>query len=536
MDVISVLKNNIWFVISLVVVALSLGFIFSDGLVYMEKSWNKEEYSHGYLIPVISLWFIWQNKEKLLDASRQGGSWMGFAVVLLGLALGFMGEIATLYIIIQYAFLITIFGLFLSFVGWQGMGWVWFPLSYLVFMIPLPNFLYYNLSSQLQLISSWLGVMVIKAFDISVNLQGNVIDLGTYQLQVVEACSGLRYLFPLMSFGFLCAFMFKGKFWMRAIIFLSTLPITVLMNSFRIGVIGVLVEHWGIEQAEGFLHDFEGWIIFVGCLGILYLEMRILAKLFVKDKDFSEVFVIDAFIPFSSESEKDNTEPSESDRVSFISKLPRAYSAVCILLLIMLPLSALVSGREEQTPDRLRFTNFPLQIDAWKGVDVGMGQEFIDTLKFDDYIIGNYTKKGDLSPVNLYVAYYASQRKGASVHSPKSCIPGDGWRIGDFNQRSVSGVIAAGGEELRVNRAVISKGQQKQLVYYWFQQRGRIITNEYLVKWFLFWDALTKQRTDGALVRLVFSLSEGMDEVQGDNKLEEFLKTTFPLLKDYVPN
>jgi len=531
MDVISILKKNIWFVLSILAVTLSLGFVFSDGLIAMEKAWNREEYSHGYLIPLISFWFIWQGSKQLLEASKQGGSWVGFAIVLFGLLLGFVGELATLFIITQYAFLVTLFGLALSFVGWQGMRWLWFPLSYLFFMIPLPNFIYNNLSSQLQLISSWLGVLVIRAFDISVNLQGNVIDLGVYQLQVVEACSGLRYLFPLMSFGYLCAYLFKGKFWMRAVLFLSTIPITVLMNSFRIGVIGVLVEYWGIEQAEGFLHDFEGWIVFVGCLGILYIEMRILAKLFIKEKDFSKVFVVDAF--FSSVPDSGQNQDQKHFEPVY---LPKSFVAACIALILMIPAAAFVGDRQEQTPERSRFTNFPLSIDDWHGVEVGMGQEYIDTLKFDDYIIGNYSKRNDHVPVNFYVAYYASQRKGASAHSPKSCIPGDGWRIGDFNQRSIDGIASANGELLKVNRAVISKGKNKQLVYYWFQQRGRIITNEYLVKWYLFWDALTKKRTDGALVRLVIALPDGMNESQGDQKLAEFLRDVFPLLKNYVPD
>ena len=99
-----------------------------------------------------------------------------------------------------------------------------------------------------------------------------MIDLGTYQLQVVEARSGLRYLFPLMSFGFLIAYIYRGPVWQKLIIFLSTIPITVLMNSFRIGVIGVTVEYFGIAAAEGFLHDFEGWIIFMTCLGVLLLK------------------------------------------------------------------------------------------------------------------------------------------------------------------------------------------------------------------------------------------------------------------------
>ena len=117
---------------------------------------------------------------------------------------------------------------------------------------------------------------VIRLFDISVYLEGNVIDLGVYQLQVVEACSGLRYLFPLMSFGFLISYIYRGPVWQKVVIFLSTIPITVVMNSFRIGVIGVTVEHFGIAAAEGFLHDFEGWIVFMACLGFLLFEIWIL--------------------------------------------------------------------------------------------------------------------------------------------------------------------------------------------------------------------------------------------------------------------
>jgi len=145
--------------------------------------------------------------------------------------------------------------------------------------------------------SSEIGVAVIRLFDISVFLEGNVIDLGSYKLQVVEACSGLRYLFPLMSFAFICAYIFKGKFWMRAVIFLSSMPITVIMNSFRIGVIGVLVEYYGIGAAEGFLHDFEGWIIFVACTGILMAEIWVFNRFWGSGKSFTEVFALDMPAP-----------------------------------------------------------------------------------------------------------------------------------------------------------------------------------------------------------------------------------------------
>ena len=522
-------NKNLGLYASLCLVALLIGVVFRDGLINMATYWGREEYSHGYLIPVISFWFVWSNKDRLSQYCGTG-SWVGIGLLVIGLFIGLMGELASLYVVTQYAFLIVVYGLCLSLVGWKGMHLLWFALAYLFFMVPLPNFLYNNLSSQLQLISSQLGVAVIRLFDISVFLQGNVIDLGSYKLQVVEACSGLRYLFPLTSFGFLCAYFFRAPIWMRAVVFLTTLPITVLMNSFRIGIIGILVEYWGIEQAEGFLHDFEGWIIFIGCLGVLFAEMWLLTRFFIADKTFAQVFIVDAVVQL--ESAEENIQPLKNN--SFFG-LAKPYVAACILLLLMVPLSIMVGEREDITPERERFARFPLKIDQWKGVDVGMGQEFIDALKFDDYIVGNYSKKGDQLPVNFYVAYYASQRKGASAHSPKSCMPGDGWRIGDFEQRQIGDHQTNRGDKLVVNRAVISKGSSRQLVYYWFQQRGRIITNEYLVKWFLFWDALTQQRTDGALMRLVVSLPEGSSELEADKKLTTFMDSVFPKLESYVP-
>ena len=526
------IKENLGLYASLCLVSLLLGFMFSDALDFMLRSWEKEEYSHGYLIPVISFWFIWANRAA---ASQYlgSGSWFGILVVVIGLVIGLMGELASLYVVTQYAFLLILYGLSLSLLGWKGVRLLWFPLAYLFFMIPLPQFLYHNLSSQLQLISSQLGVVVIRLFDISVFLQGNVIDLGVYKLQVVEACSGLRYLFPLTSFGFLCAYFFRAKFWMRTVVFLTTLPITVIMNSFRIGVIGILVEYWGIEQAEGFLHDFEGWIIFIGCLGVLFAEMWLMVKLFMPGKTFSQVFVVDAGISDTTLVYNDKVAGSHNNRIFGLSK---SYVSACTLLLVILPLSILLGGREDIEPNRQRFATFPLQLDSWKGVEVGMGQNFIDKLKFDDYIIGNYSRNGDRLPVNLYVAYYASQRKGASAHSPKSCMPGDGWRIGDFDQRQVGSHTTGRGDKLMVNRTVITKGESRQLVYYWFQQRGRIITNEYLVKWYLFWDALTQQRTDGALVRLVVSLPKGSDEAEADKKLSTFIDAIFPELENYLPD
>ena len=515
-------KQAPWSWAVLGIASLLMFLIFNDGLLYLFDTWNaREEYSYGYLIPFVVAFLIWQKKDEL-QRLPFSGSWVGVAIASLGLMLCVVGNLSTLFIVVQYSFLVVIFGVVLSLVGWLGFRVIWIPLFILVFMIPLPNFILQSLSGQLQLISSQIGVAVIKAFGISVLLEGNVIDLGAYKLQVVEACSGLRYLFPLMTFGFITAYFYKAAFWKRALIFLSSIPITVLMNSFRIGVIGVTVEYWGQEMAEGFLHDFEGWVVFMACTGVLFVEMWLLTKVGKNKTSLKQAFSIE--LPAKSP----KGVPAQARPV------PKPFIAGIVLLTIVTLASLLVPQREEIQPQRKEFTSFPLVFNGWSGTEDKLDKIYVDTLKFEDYVLTDF-KNTDNKTVNFYVAYYGSQRKGESAHSPRSCIPGGGWKIEDLSRYEVEGV-RVNGNPLNVNRTVISLGDNKQLVYYWFQQRGRVITNEYLVKWYLFWDALTKNRTDGALVRITGYVAPGEDIRDTDALLGDFIKTVNPYLEEYIPN
>ncbi len=513
-------KHAYWHAVVATVLALFAVLTFHEGLRHMVANWQADEYSHAYMLPFVAAFLVWQ-RSSILRQTPFSGSWVGVAVVALGLFLLVAGELGTIYTVVQYGFLVTLGGLVLAFIGWRAFVVVWPAYVLLFFMVPLPDFLYHNLSAQLQLISSQLGVWLIRLFGVSVYLEGNVIDLGNYQLQVVDACSGLRYLFPLTALGFIAAVIFKGAFWKKALLFLSTIPITILMNSFRIGVIGVLVEFWGTEMAEGFLHDFEGWVVFMACGAILVLEMWVLSRIGPDRRPLSDAFSI----------EGPSALPADAERR--YRRVPASFVAASLLLVSGAAVASLLPSRAEEIPDRRDFLFFPSEISGWSGHKIQMGQNYVEALKFDDYLLADFENVlGD--SVNLYVAYYASQRKGASVHSPKTCLPGGGWQLKEFSQRTIEGAEASG-EPLRVNRSVIQLGEQRQLVYYWFQQRGRLMTNEYLVKWFLFWDALTKNRTDGALVRLTAQLGIGEDPDSADAVLENFARFTAPVLDDYIP-
>jgi len=522
-------KENVFFWGALGVSLLILGFIYFDGLQLMEKWWaNREEYGHGYIIPFITLFLIWQKSDQL-EKMKFNGSWLGVVLTAAGLFLYYAGELSSLYTIIQYAFVVAVFGVALSLMGREAFKVIFVPLVILLFMIPLPNFIFNNLSSQLQLISSEIGVAFIRLFDISVFLEGNVIDLGVYKLQVVEACSGLNYLFPLMTLAFISAYFFTGAFWKKAIIFLSSVPITILMNSLRIGAIGVTVEYWGPEMAEGVLHDFEGWAVFMSCIGILIAEMWVLASI-GKDK-----------LPLREAFGLDFPEPTPKDANVVYRDIPKPfYASLAIIALVAISVLALPEQVEVE-PQRKAYIEFPLEVEGWQGKAGYLEQIYIDVLKLTDYAMNDYRRQDggqdggeDGSSVNFYSAYYSSQKKGASAHSPRSCIPGGGWRIASLTQHKIEGA-QIDGVPLEVNRLVIQKDESKQLVYYWFQQRGRIVTNEYMMKWWLFWDSMNLHRTDGALMRLTTVLQPGQDLSIADKRLEDFSRKIAPILPEFIP-
>ena len=203
-------RNTATFWVLIGIILVLVGFSFHETILDMEHRWaGSEEYGYGYLIPVITLFLIWQRKNQLAEIEFSP-SFSGLLLILFGGVLFFLGAVATTNTLSQYGLVVTFLGVALALLGWRAFRIVMVPLALLFFMVPLPPFIYNTLSTKLQLISSQLGVEVIRWFGISVYLEGNVIDLGTYKLQVVEACSGLRYLFPLATSFLPCGLSVPG--------------------------------------------------------------------------------------------------------------------------------------------------------------------------------------------------------------------------------------------------------------------------------------------------------------------------------------
>ena len=152
----------------------------------------------------------------------------------------------------------------------------------------------------------------------------------------------------------------------------------------------------------------------------------------------------------------------------------------------------------------------------------------------DDYIVSNYVRPETQDVVNLYVAYFADQAKGKAPHSPEVCIPGAGWEIATIESRKMKSPLAGGGT-IDLKRAIVQKGKTRQLVYFWFRERDRDISDEYTSKFFVLWDSLVRHRSDGALIRLTTLIRPDENIADADQRLTEFLAIVYPKLENFLP-
>jgi EpsI family protein len=239
---------------------------------------------------------------------------------------------------------------------------------------------------------------------------------------------------------------------------------------------------------------------------------------------------------------------------------PSWHYITVVLLLLGLTVLLQHTSRAEHTPDRLPFAAFPLELSGhdaseitWMGRDMPLEPEILSVLKVDDYMMRLYvpsTHKATASggvvalepstsghaPVWLYVGYYRTQRTGVTYHSPLNCLPGSGWNI---MSRELVRVRLDDGATLPVNQVVIQKGLETQVILYWYQDRGRSITSEYWAKGYLLLDAMIRNRTDGALVRISVPVtSSGAERWSVQDAVtiaSQFLRSSYPRLMEHLP-
>jgi exosortase D (VPLPA-CTERM-specific) len=429
-------------------------------------------------------------------------AWPGLMLLAAGMLLYLVGVLSTDLYSPTLAFILSLGGVIFLSGGWQALRLLAFPLVLLVFMIPLPQYLTQKLTLPLQLVSSQVATSLLHLIGVPAVRQGNVIDLGVRQLQVVAACSGLRYILALLALGIIFCYFYQRRAWKTALLMIAVIPAAIFANALRVAGMGLYP-----ALQEGFWHGFTGWLIFVFCFACLLFLNKILS--------WREAPA--PLRPPDPDNQGKEFAPADSK--------PAAAPLLAGLVIILgLGYLGLQLGNIPPVPLKQSFDRFPMELGPWRGKASAIDPAMFQATGASTYLNADYSD-GQNPPINLWIAYYENQKGGGAVHSPFSCLTGSGWSL-------IKEEIAeiAPGKPVRV--LLMEQGGQRYLVYYWYLQRGRWLASEYWNKLLLSWDGLTRRRADGALVRLVTPV--GSDAPSAQTRLDSFATYLIPLLSSFM--
>ncbi len=255
-----------------------LAILYYKTLALLVRDWiNLPDFSHGFLVPLISLYLVWERRGKLAGPSSP--SYWGLLLLASGLTLFLFGRFAAEFFVQRLSVLIVIAGIVLFHWGKQRLKTISFPLAFLVFMIPLPSVILQEITFPMQLLASRCAAQSLELMGIPVLREGNIIQLSNISLDVAEACSGVRSTISLLTAGVLFAYFTQKILWQRLLLVMASVPIAILVNVFRVSITGVLANFYGARAAEGFFHEFSGCILFLIALALFYGTSVLLSKL-----------------------------------------------------------------------------------------------------------------------------------------------------------------------------------------------------------------------------------------------------------------
>jgi exosortase len=242
-------------------------------------AWSTDDnYSHGFFIVPLAAYFAWERR-RAFTAMPVRPSWLGLAVAAGSLALLVAGVLGAELFLSRVSIIGVIAGALLFQFGWPRLRVMIFPLAFLLLMVPLPALIFNQIAFPLQLVASHVGERTISAMDIPILREGNVLILANATLEVAEACSGIRSLVSLFTLGIVFGYFADHRFWVRAVIALSAIPVAILANGLRVASAGVAAHRFGAAGVEGLFHEFSGWVVFVVAFIMMLGLQRLLLRL-----------------------------------------------------------------------------------------------------------------------------------------------------------------------------------------------------------------------------------------------------------------
>ena len=262
-----------WRVWSVVLFLLSLLLYWAVLKALAEDWWSDPDYGHGVFVPLFSAYILWHDRQRWLKTAIRPNNF-GLLIMLAAISLLLFGDLGAELFTARFSFLVILAGMIVFLAGWKMLRSVLFPFAFLVFMIPIPEIVYNQITFPLQLLASRLATFCLEVLQIPVLRDGNILVTSNYSLAVVEACSGIRSLMSLLALAAAYGYLAEPSRRVRLVLAFLIDSYCSITNAIRITVAGVMAHRFGPSAAEGFLHEFSGWIIFLSAILLMFLCHR----------------------------------------------------------------------------------------------------------------------------------------------------------------------------------------------------------------------------------------------------------------------
>lgn len=276
-----ILKSGDWVRthwLPLLVTAALFIMLYAVNFVKLFEDWRSDEnYSHGFIVPLVFGWMLWQRREKLANCKMSPRPW-ALAIIFFAVIQLVAGTLGAENFVAHSSMLVMLCGIALFLFGDEMLRLVAFPIAWLLFMIPLPSIIFYRATFPLQLLASKLAVGILDVLHVPSVCEGNVIYLAHFTAGVAEACSGIRSLMSIFAFAVLMGYLLNMSVRSRFLLAVAAIPIALGMNAARIAGTGLVGNYVNADWAEGFFHTFSGFLLFVGCIGLMTVLVYVLRR------------------------------------------------------------------------------------------------------------------------------------------------------------------------------------------------------------------------------------------------------------------
>jgi exosortase D (VPLPA-CTERM-specific) len=503
-------------VIFIGILGASFFFCFWTTLKGLFNVWTGDgDYNYAPLLPLMSAYLIWE-KQKEIAAVPISTNWWGFTALLIFMILAAYGILGSSPSAVRPAIPFVILCVTLLCFGNGIFRIVFFPLCLVFFMIPLPTVLSTWIGLPLKSISTKVGALMLRIGGVPAYIEGNIIDLGVTQLQVVDACSGLRYILPLFALGVIFAYFFEKVRWKQLVLAMFTIPVAITINGFRIGVTGILTQWVGKSAAEGFFHDFSGWLIFVFAFAMLFVFHRLMKAAFRGT--------------MADSSKRQRAEGAATGLPAANNTIPVITSSTLLILVGILGFSA-AALPSMSLPGG--FVGFPMTIGEWRGRVEAMDQEIVRLSGAEEALNAIFANpKGEV--IYLYVGYRGSPFLESEnfFHSPNVCIPSSGWSVLSTKKHRVSGV--PGLMDVPMTEMITEKQGERRLVSFWFQTKNRVSDNVNINRLHLSLHAMSRDNTYDLFMRPIAEIRPSEKVEDAEARLDGFVREMMPVLLQFL--